>query len=139
MQDVAFFIAGLVAGVVLASVAGLLRRTGVTSLGTPPAAGSSAVDQLLSTGAFSPGSSATRSKVVRRIEARIEPSGHLAITVDGQVYRRVEDLPDPATRDEVAAILRALPSEAPSTMRDKVAAELRDAGIEPSDGSGTPA
>ncbi|HEX5451909.1 MAG TPA: hypothetical protein VFW86_05920 [Candidatus Limnocylindrales bacterium] len=71
-------------------------------------------------------------RIVHRISTRLEPDGSLTITADGQTYRRPEDIPDAATREQVRAILTSLPNSVQDPKaRDRVVAELQAAGIEP--------
>jgi hypothetical protein len=150
MAELPVFVAGLVAGVMLAAVAMMIRRRSVVDLGAgqqPAAAPRSAESSSSASGedaavelgggpsssieATPRGFRLSRTKVLRRISARLEPGGTLNVTVDGVDYHRLEDIPDEATRDQVRGILKSLPGQvADPAARAKVENELRDAGID---------
>jgi hypothetical protein len=69
--------------------------------------------------------------VKRRIETRVTPDG-IAITVDGTTYHGIDEIPDPATRDQVRKTLEALPEQVTDpVLRAKVEGELEALGITP--------
>jgi len=156
VQDLPIFVAGVIVGIVLAGAAFLIRGRSVGSLGataadgpasevrSPSGAPAASADAPLaalgiepesSSGFGRPGLHLTRTKVVRRVAARLKPGGRLTVTVDGQEYHRLEDIPDPAARDQVRTILESLPAQAGDpALREKIEGELQDAGIDPDPG-----
>jgi hypothetical protein len=75
-----------------------------------------------------------RREVVRKTEAKLTPDG-LSITVDGQEFHHLEDIPDRAVADRMRALLASTAaSTTDPTLRAKVEQELRDAGIDPTPG-----
>jgi hypothetical protein len=149
MQDLPIFVAGVVVGLLLAGAALWVRGRSVGDLGagmksetagTPSDASAEAAPPDLairpgtSVGVDRKGLHVTQTKVVRRVATRLEPGGRLTVTVDGQDYHRLEDIPDPATRDQVRATLESLPGQVTDpALREKVEGELHDAGIDPRD------
>ena len=73
----------------------------------------------------------TKSFVRRRIEARATPDG-VVVTVDGTTYHGIDEIPDPATRDQVRKTLEGLPAQVTDpVLRSKVEGELEALGITP--------
>jgi hypothetical protein len=69
--------------------------------------------------------------VRRRIEARVTPDG-VVITVDGTTYHGIDEIPDPATREQVRKTLEGLPAQVTDpVLRAKVEGELEALGITP--------
>ena len=75
-----------------------------------------------------------RREVIHKTTARLTPEG-ISVTIDGQEFHRLEDIPDRAVADRMRALLA---STAASTtdprLRAKMEEELREAGIEPESG-----
>lgn len=165
MDALPAFVAGIAVGLVLAAALAWIRRGSVTDLNAssvaatgarPPASASPdpspdassdaspgpvpdpAADAGLALQRTPTGFRATR-RIVHRISTRLDPRDGLTIEADGQTYHRLEDVPDPATREQVRSILASLPGEiADPGQRDRVEAELREAGIEDADPGATP-
>jgi hypothetical protein len=73
----------------------------------------------------------TKTFVKRRIEARATPDG-VVVTVDGTTYHGIDEIPDPATRDQVRSTLAGLPAQVTDpVLRSKVEGELEALGITP--------
>jgi hypothetical protein len=157
MEELPVFVAGILVGLVLAAAAVALRRRSVVDLDgapqrpeparavasspdLPDEAGAALGDPLTSSVETTPrGLRFAQTKVLRRISARLEPGGRLAITIDGQEYHNLEDIPDAATRDQVTVIMKSLPGQVTDpTVREKVEGELHDAGIDDSASGGDP-
>jgi hypothetical protein len=69
--------------------------------------------------------------VKRRIETRVTPDG-IVITVDGATYHAIDEIPDPAARDQVRKTLASLPAGVTDpVLRAKVEGELEAIGITP--------
>lgn len=152
MESLPAFVAGVVVGLVLAGAVAWIRRGSVTDLGgptgsgqtgsgqpmpmvagDPPAEGGSPLAAMAPGTAFEQTTRGFRSTktIIRRVGARLDPSGQLTIDVDGQTYHRLEDVPDAATREQVRAVLAAVPAQVQDPdKRAKVEAELELAGIE---------
>jgi hypothetical protein len=72
-----------------------------------------------------------RREVIRKTTAKLTPDG-LSLTIDGQEFHRLEDIPDQAVADRMRALLASTAaSTTDPALRAKVEQELRDAGIEP--------
>jgi hypothetical protein len=129
------FLAGTIFGVVVGLLIARLWRKPVT---TP--SGMNAVD-VSSTSAPSPITQSReehglhlRREVIRRTAAKLTPEG-LSVTIDGQEFHRLEDIPDRAVAERMRALLASTAaSTTDPTLRAKVEEELRDAGIEPESG-----
>jgi hypothetical protein len=132
------FLIGLAFGILVGLLLARIRQSGDSSsptiapIGSPtPSDGRSS---LLGGLARRTGSGPTRIEVERRIETKLTPEG-MTITVDGQTFHRLEDIPDHALADRVRQLLVSLPSsvEDPAA-RAKIEDELHDAGIDPDAG-----
>jgi hypothetical protein len=131
------FLVGLAFGILVGLLIARVRQSGDSSptmarIGSPapPDERSSILGGL----ARRTGTGPTRIEVERRIETKLTPAG-MTITVDGETFHRLEDIPDPALADRVRQLLVTLPSsvEDPAA-RSKIEGELRDAGIDPDAG-----
>jgi hypothetical protein len=159
MDALPAFVAGIVVGLVLAGVIAWIRRGSVTDLGSPGMASppvqpspppatsdtSSAAgfhvegNPSLSLQRTPTGFRGTRT-IVHRVAARLDPRDGLTIEADGETYHRLEDVPDLGTREQVRSILASLPGQiADPSQRDRVEAELHEAGIEEEAASEPPA
>jgi hypothetical protein len=78
-----------------------------------------------------------RHQVVKeRMVAKVTPDG-LTVTIDGQDYHRLEDIPDQARAAQVRALLASTTASVTDpTTRASMEKELRDIGIEPDETSG---
>jgi hypothetical protein len=130
------FVAGTVFGVVVGLlIARLWRKPDTTPAGmdadeVSPAESVSPIQQSRD----EEGRLHLRREVVRKTEAKLTPDG-LSITVDGQEFHHLEDVPDRAVADRMRALLASTAaSTTDPTLRAKVEQELRDAGIEPTPG-----
>jgi hypothetical protein len=130
------FVAGSVFGVVVGLlIARLWRKPDTTPTGmdadeVPPGDSVSPVQQSRD----DQGHLHLRREVVRKTEAKLTPDG-LSVTVDGQEFHRLEDIPDRAVADRMRELLASTAaSTTDPTLRAKVEQELRDAGIEPTPG-----
>lgn len=130
------FVAGSVFGVVVGLLIARLWRkpdttpAGMDALEVSPADSVSPVQQSRD----ADGHLHLRREVVRKTEAKLTPEG-LSITVDGQEFRHLEDIPDHAVADRMRALLASTAASTTDPMlRAKVEQELRDAGIEPTPG-----
>jgi hypothetical protein len=126
------FLAGLVIGIVIVLL--LIRsrrRSSATSLGegghvtsTPSQIADHREPRL------------QRQVVKERMVAKVTPDG-LTVTIDGQDYHRLEDIPDPKMAAEVRTLLASTTASVTDpTTRASMEKELRDIGIEP-DGPAT--
>jgi len=69
--------------------------------------------------------------VNERMVAKVTPDG-LTVTIDGQDYHRLEDIPDQARAAQVRALLAGTTASITDpTTRATMEKELRDVGIEP--------
>ena len=88
-----------------------------------------------------PGLRVRKTVVTHRMAITAQP-GRESISIDGQEYKSVDDIPDPATRERVRSLFGSLVSEVKDpTLREKVEQEMRDVGIDPgaaSDNGGSP-
>jgi hypothetical protein len=58
--------------------------------------------------------------------------GHESITVNGQTFRDLDEIPDPALREQVHSLMTAAGATITDpTVRQKFEQELEDVGIEP--------
>lgn len=127
------FLAGLAVGIVLGLLIARLRPSGYSS---PVSPGSN----LLPTPKMHSdwgrprrllGFSMQSKLTVHRIDANLTPDG-TTITVDGQEFHRLEDIPDPAVANEVRNLLTNTPNAVKDpAKRAELEKELREAGIEP--------
>jgi hypothetical protein len=127
MHDLTILLVGVIVGLGLGLVVSAVRRTPV--IGGPA---SMAPDVGESTEV--PGQSGLRySKTIvkRRIETRVTPDG-VVVTVDGTTYHGIDEIPDPATREQVRKTLEGLPAQVTDpVLRAKVEGELEGLGINP--------
>jgi hypothetical protein len=132
------FLIGLAFGILVGLLIARIRQSGESSSptnarfgsGTPPAAPSS----ILGDFARRTGSAPARIEVERRIETKLTPDG-MTITVDGETFHRLEDIPDHALADRVRQLLVTLPGSVEDPMeRARIEGELHDAGIDPDAG-----
>lgn len=77
-----------------------------------------------------------RQVVQERMVAKVTPDG-LTVTIDGQDYHRLEDIPDQKRAAQVRALLASTTASVTDpTTRASMENELRDIGIEPDETSG---
>jgi hypothetical protein len=78
-----------------------------------------------------------RHQVVKeKMIAKVTPDG-LTVTIDGQDYHRLEDIPDQARAEQVRTLLASTTASVTDpTTRASMEKELRDIGIEPDETSG---
>lgn len=73
----------------------------------------------------------SKTVVKRRIATTVTPDG-IAVTVDGATYHGIDEIPDPATREQVRKTLAGLPAEVTEpVLRAKIEGELEGLGITP--------
>jgi hypothetical protein len=129
MHDLTILLVGVMVGLGLGVIVSAVRRTPVVG---GPAAPEATDLTVVPTGI--PGQTKLRySKtfVKRRIEMRVEPDG-IAVTVDGTTYHGIDEIPDPATREQVRHTLEGLPAQVTDpVLRAKVEGELEALGITP--------
>ena len=129
MHDLTILLVGVIVGLGLGVIVSAVRRTPVVG---GPAAPEATDLTMLPTGI--PGQTKLRfSKtfVKRRIETRVTPDG-IAVTVDGTTYHGIDEIPDPATREEVRHTLEGLPAQVTDpVLRAKVEGELDALGVTP--------
>jgi hypothetical protein len=74
--------------------------------------------------------------VKEQMIAKVTPDG-LTVTIDGQEYHRLEDIPDQARAAQVRTLLASTTASVTDpTTRASMEKELRDVGIEPDETSG---
>jgi hypothetical protein len=132
------FLIGLAFGVLVGLLIARIRQSGestsptiarITSP-TPPDARTTVLGGFARRTGIGPG----RIEVERRIEAKLTPDG-MTITVDGETFHRLEDIPDQAAAERVRQLLVTLPSSVEDpTARAKIEGELHDVGIDPDAG-----
>ena len=129
MHDLTILLLGVIVGLGLGMLVSAIRRTPVVG---GPAAPEAADLTTLPTGV--PGQTKLRfSKtfVKRRIETRVTPDG-VVVSVDGTTYHGIDEIPDPATREQVRNTLEGLPAQVTDpVLRAKVEGELEALGITP--------
>jgi hypothetical protein len=134
-------LAGVLIGLAIGVVVGLLiarirpsgdappSRVATISPPGPPDSRSSVLGDLGRRAGFG----SKRIEIERRIETRLTPEG-MTITVDGETFHRLEDIPDHAVAEQVRQLLVTLPSSVEDpTERAKIEGELQDVGIDPAD------
>ena len=129
MHDLTILLVGVIVGLGLGVIVSAVRRTPVVGGSAAP----EATDlTMLPTGI--PGQTKPRYSntfVKRRIETRVTPDG-IAVTVDGTTYHGIDEIPDPATREEVRHTLEGLPAQVTDpVLRAKVEGELDALGVTP--------
>jgi len=129
MHDLTILLVGVIVGLGLGVIVSAVRRTPVVG---GPAAPEATDLTMLPTGI--PGRTKLRYSntfVKRRIETRVTPDG-IAVTVDGATYHGIDEIPDPATREEVRHTLEGLPAQVTDpVLRAKVEGELDALGVTP--------
>jgi hypothetical protein len=123
MVEISVFLAGVAVGLLLGL---LLARTRRTETIDPSTLGT----KLFLGGAAAAPAEASRSRLGRRvveqkIKAVVEPDG-LTVDIDGQTYRHLEDIPDPALRERVRNLITGLPG----SVTDPDAYESLDRGAD---------
>jgi len=119
MHDLTILLVGVIVGLGLGVIVSAVRRTPVVG---GPAAPEATDLTMLPTGI--PGHT-------KRIETRVTPDG-IAVTVDGTTYHGIDEIPDPATREEVRHTLEGLPAQVTDpVLRAKVEGELDALGVTP--------
>ena len=129
------FLAGLAIGVVIGLLVARLRQAGSTvSPGANTLAASATEGSLGVRPAGEERGLHIRREIVRsKTVTRLTPDG-LSITINGEEFHRLADIPDHLLADRVRETLAlAAKSITDPKMRASVEQELRDAGIEPAD------
>jgi hypothetical protein len=126
------FLAGLAIGLAIVIVVLIVRsrRRGMTSPGEGAQVTSASPTSTPEITDHS-GLHLRRQVVKQRMVAKVTPDG-LTVTIDGQDYHRLEDIPDPARAAEVRTLLASTTASVTDpTTRASMEKELRDIGIEP--------
>lgn len=127
------FLAGLAIGIVIVIVL-LIARSRRRPSATP--SGEGQVGTSTHEVADHGGIHLRRQVVKERMVAKVTPDG-LTVTIDGQDYHRLEDIPDPALAAQVRTLLASTTASVTDpTTRASMEKELRDIGIEPDETSG---
>jgi hypothetical protein len=132
------FLIGLAFGILVGLLIARIRQSGEASSPTIAQFGSATPPDGRSSvlGGFAQrtGSGPARIEVERRIETKLSPEG-MTITVDGETFHRLEDIPDHALADRVRQLLVTLPGSVEDPMaRARIEGELHDVGIDPDAG-----
>jgi len=121
------FLAGLAIGIVIVALIIRARRRPNASSAAGGAQATSRPSQIADPG----GIHIRRQVVKQRMVAKVTPTG-LTVTIDGQDYHRLEDIPDPKLAAEVRTLLASTTASVTDpTTRASMEKELRDVGIEP--------
>lgn len=128
------FLAGLAIGIVIV-IALLIFRSRRPSRPTAP--GEAAHVMATPPDIGDRGGIHLRHQVVKeQMIAKVTPDG-LTVTIDGQDYHRLEDIPDQARAAQVRTLLASTTASVTDpTTRASMEKELRDIGIEPDEPSG---
>ena len=132
----AAFLIGLAFGILVGLLIARIRRSDDSAspkIDTSSPASQAARTSVLGNLGRRSGIGPRRIEIQRRIETKVTPEG-MTITVDGETFHRLEDIPDHAVADQVRQLLETLPGsvEDPAA-RANIESELHDVGIDPPD------